>query len=219
MKKILIFILLSSLNSFSQEKIIANYYQKKLIFDGNSLFNRSLANTTSGHGAPLACYAAMTGTKPPMFSYALGGRTVQQLIDEFGTKIAPYIKPNDILVFNEATNSLQSLQNKDSVYNQIVRYSNLVHAKGAKIVVLTLTARTVAAGYGNFETDRLALNVLIRNSSSFDAVCDVGGLTEFNSTAAAGNATYYNADGLHLESAGTTLYGQTIQPTIQPFFN
>ncbi|MES2382479.1 MAG: GDSL-type esterase/lipase family protein [Bacteroidota bacterium] len=217
MKKVLLFIILCSIGSFAQRTIV-NSFQKQLVFDGNSLFNRSTSNTTSGFGAPLACYSAMTGTKPPISYYALGGRTVAQLITEFGTKIAPYIHPNDIVVFNEATNSLQGLQNPDSVYNQIIRYRNLVRAKGAKIIVLTLTARTTAAGYANFEIDRLYLNNLINTGGAFDGICDTGNDSHFNSPVAALSATYYDPDGLHFTSTGYTLYGQLIQATIQSFF-
>jgi len=193
---------------------VAQPYRKQLIIDGDSLFARGNGNATAVFEAPIALYNALTGTRPPIFMYAVSGKSIAQLISDFPTKIAPFIKKGDIVVMNETTNSLNTLQSASLTFDDLLDYRDLVWGLGAKIVVGTMTAR--GTGYVGIETDRLALNTLITNNASeFDKVCDVGGLSEFNSVAATASTTYYDADTLHFKTAGYNLYGQTFASKVQ----
>lgn len=202
----------------AQKSVTTNYKPKQLIFDGNSLFSRGNGNTANSQEASIACYAAMTGSKPPIFNYGVSGKSITQLISDFPTKIAPYLRRGDILVFNEMTNDLATNTSTLTTKNDLLQYRDSVRAHGAKFIVVTMTARNT--GYAGIETDRLALNAWINaNTSEFDGIVDAGGDSHFNSIAATANTTYYNADTLHFATAGYTLYGQLIQALIQQFFN
>lgn len=195
---------------------MASYIQeipRKIFFDGDSLFATSGVGNLRTNESVKACYNSLTGAKPVPSYNAVSAKTVAQLISDFPTKIGQWSKPNDIVVCNAATNSLGSLQNPTTVFNEISDYVDLVKSYGLKIVYVTMTARTIA--YANMEADRLTLNISIRNLSTLDGVGDAGANTLFDSVADTSNATYYT-DGLHMTSAGSTIYGQSITPAIQP---
>ena len=191
-------------------------------FDGDSLFARGNGNVANVFEAPYACYDALATALSPspaplIFTRAISGRTITVLISEFATKVKPSLRPNDIVIMNELTNELQAVQDINAVYSTLQSYCALVRAENCKVVIATLTARGAAGSYANTETDRLALNTMIRNgwSSFADGMADVGGLSQFNSVAATSNTTYYDTDFLHFKSPGYLLYGQTFAPVIQ----
>jgi lysophospholipase L1-like esterase len=66
-------------------------------------------------------------------------------------------------------------------------------------------------------TRELAANVILRATwSTFaDKLADVGAVTQFDSQADITNTTYYNADQLHLTSAGYVLVANAVYPQIQ----
>lgn len=191
---------------------------RQLFFDGNSLFARANANLANALASPLYLYSQLTSPKPPMFAYPLSGASIAELITAFPTKIAPYIRAGDILLMNEVTNELGDSQNPTTTYNYLLQYRDLVHALGAKIVVMTMPARVIT--YANMEIDRLSLNAnILANASQFDGVADSGGQTEFNSIAATLNTTYYNADQLHFTTAGYQLYVTPAISIVQTLLN
>jgi len=201
--------------------MINTYLPKQLVNVGNSLFARGVVGGTGNvenvKEAPVACYNAMTGLRPPMYTYAVSGKTIAQLITDFTTKVAPQLRPGDIVVMNEVTNTIGSTASTVTARTDLLIMRDSVRAHGAKIVVVTMTARSLI--YPNVENDRLAINAwMLANAAQFDGVVDAGGDSHFNSVPSTTNTTYYNADQLHFTSAGYTLYGQLIQAVIQPFF-
>lgn len=215
MKKLFLLFILGTL--FSNAQTYVRSSPRQLIVDGNSLFCRGNGNVEFVGEAPLALYSGLTGSRPPYFNFAISGRTIAQLIAEFSAKVAPTIHSGDVILFNEATNSLQALQNVDSVYNQIIRYRNLVQALGARIVICTCPAR--GNGYAGFEAARLSLNaMLLANAVQFDGVADTGGQAQYNSVAATASSTYYDPDTVHFKSIGYVQFIQPAIPIIQAFF-
>ncbi len=193
---------------------VAKPKAKQLFFDGDSLFSRGNGNLANAYSSPITAYNSLTGIKPPVFYMAVSGKSITQLISDFPTKMAPYINSGDIVVFNELTNELATVQNPNTVYNTLLSYRDLVWALGAIIIVGTMTARNT--GYVGIETDRLSLNTLIRNNSNqFNEIADVGGLTEFNSIIATANLTNYDIDTLHFATNGYALQGATFGSKIQ----
>lgn len=190
---------------------------KQLIFHGNSLGSRGNGNIVNAGEAPSAMYLAMTGNKPPMFNYSVSGKTIAQLITDFPTVVLPQLHRGDVVVMNEVTNTVGTTANTVTARTDMLQYRDSVWAHGAKIVVVTMTARSLI--YPNVENDRLAINAwMLANAAQFDGVVDAGGNAAFNSVSSTTNTAYYNADALHFTSAGYTLYGQLIQAVIQPFF-
>lgn len=191
---------------------------RKLIFDGNSLFNYGNANVINLYEAPNAAYNSLTGTRPCMEYYAVGGRRVQQLIDEFPTKIAPIMKNGDILVMNEQTNSLKDLLDANTVYGQLQTYFALVkeYFPNSPTIYVNMIARD-RAGDPSMEALRLELNTLTATLANANTVVNAGGLPQFDSVADCSNATNYNADKLHLTTVGYGLYAAPVTTAIQAF--
>jgi hypothetical protein len=191
----------------------ANPYKKTVIYNGNSLFCRGNGNIENVLEAPYASYNALSNPKPPMMCYAFSGKSISELTTDFTTKIQPYIKRGDIVVFNENVNTLADNHTVSSVQTGLLAYRTLVRSFGAKIIVSTMTCR--AENYVGMETDRQTLNAwILANTSQFDGVADPGGITEFNSLAGVTNTTYYSTDQSHFTTAGYTLYGQSFNAAI-----
>lgn len=191
-----------------------NAYRATLIYNGNSLFCRGAGNIENVLSAPYASYAALTGIKPPMMCYCFSGLNITELTAQFPTKIQPFIKRGDIVVFNENVNTLVDTHSVSSVQSGLLSYTALVRSFGAKIIVSTMTAR--AENYVGAEADRLTLNAwILANSSSFDGVADPGNLSIFNSLAACDNTTYYDADKSHFTTLGYAAYGESFNPIIE----
>lgn len=185
---------------------------RQLIVIGNSLLSYNGAKLVGAKTAPLYLYSQLTGNRPPISIFATPGISISELITEFPTVIAPVLRSGDVVLFDEVINELGDSQSPSGTFDYLVDYANLVQGLGAKIVVMTCTARVEP--YVGFETDRLALNTLIRNNSSeFDGLADSGGLTIFNSVSATLDTTNYNADRLHFSNTG---YNEFITPAISP---
>lgn len=191
---------------------------RKVIFDGNSLFNYGSGNLSNNYAIPTLVYESLTGARPAAQFYGVSARRVQQLIDEFPTKIAPFMQNGDILIMNEQTNSLKDLLNASTVHTQLLAYFSQVKSyfPDSPTIYVNMIARD-SAGDPPMEALRLELNALTISMINVNSVIDVGGLSFFNSVAACSNLTYYNADELHLATQGNVEYAAPITTTLQTY--
>lgn len=179
-------------------------YQQKIIFDGNSIFNKDGANAIEQKyiSSRIRDQLPLDGYfKLPVFDFSVSGKTTQQLISDFPTKVAPSIRTGDIVVFTEMTNdvgvnAVTALQAK----NNILAYRDLVLALGGKFVLQgAIACNGLIAGYANITATLQACNDYFRNTPSLvNAFSDPGALTQANDDADCTNATYYlAADQIH----------------------
>ncbi len=103
----------------------------------------------------------------------------------------------------------------------MVNYCNVARSYGLKVIVVTGIARYVIAGGlddPNITNRIFAVNAKIRtNWASFcDGYADPAVLTQFDNIADVIDATYYNADRVHLTNAGYDLIAPLIQAITQP---
>lgn len=126
---------------------------------------------------------------------------------------------NILFVYNIGTNDLDGGATGQAVYDSYKAYCLRARAVGYFVVGMTYSKRTFGAGGAGAETQRLALNTLLRRDSSF---CDV--FVDLSAVAASvfedntPSATR-QADGVHLTAAGYQALVDIVAPRVQPFLN
>lgn len=220
------FIILIIFPFFLSGQIIVNtnFHARSLWFEGNSLSNTNASLLLNSNYYPLKTYSLFTSNtyKLTYNNKSIAGKTTTEDTNEYPTKLSPYIKKGDILIFWEISNEAHNLTTDTfgtQLYANVVAYCNQAKTlnPGIKIIVLTMIARDYPA-YDDANTFARgqACNALIRaNYASFcDAVCDVALLTQFDTKADAANATYYLADRTHLTAAGYDIIATAVYNTI-----
>lgn len=194
---------------------------RRIFFDGNSLTNQGANGLVGGGRYPTTCYTSIRGLslKYAMFNYGVGSKRTDELTANFPTKIAPYLRKNDIVVFWEITNDAHDLTsdtNGDLLFSRVVAYCEQAQSYGAKVVCLTGIARDGTPFDDADITSRIqACNLHMTNDPSFcDLLVDVGALSQFNAKADCANTTYYNADKIHLTNTGYDLIATTVYNTM-----
>ncbi len=192
---------------------------KQVIVDGNSLTQKDGTNSDLKYRMPLTLFSTLR-TNSKIFAgqhYGITGKNTTQLISDFPTKIAPYLKVGDIVVLWEITNDLNSNDlTAQQAYNNLVTYAGLVHALGAKIVILGFIGRDNVGQDADVNTRGFAVNALLNADNSFcDGWVDVGANAAFSSQAAASDTTYYLTDKIHLTNVGYDLVSTLSEPTIR----
>lgn len=195
------------------------YQHRKLIFEGNSLFNVTVDNNAvGGHYIPTNVYNNLTKSKLTFTSYAISGRTQTQIIASLATNIGPYIQPQDIVVNWEGTNDIDgNALSGAQGYANLVTCADYVQSRGGIYVACTITARDFAGDDADL-MDRIdAYNALVRTNQSYflGGIVDLASYAEFNTKADASNTTYYHADKLHLRTAAQALVITGIQNQVQ----
>lgn len=191
---------------------------KTIFFEGNSLSNRKEGDTNyaNGYRFPVSCYNLIRAAAPSvnigMTSHAVGGQTTATMITNFSSVVAPYLKPNDVVIVWEIVNDIATPLTAQAAYNNIVTYCNLALNMGAKVAVCS----TITSDGVN-EATKVACDALIRsNWTSFaHALIDFRTVPHFQVPADAADTTYYNTDGTHLTNAGYDLLAAYAQPIIQ----
>ncbi len=111
-----------------------------------------------------------------------------------------------VCVFWEIGNDLWYGASQADAYTHLVDYCTARRAVGFRVVVLTCLPRFNGSTPASYETDRLAINTLIRaNWTSYaDALADVALATGLDSS------SYYPGDGIHLNTAGYAIVAATV---------
>jgi hypothetical protein len=197
---------------------------RNIIFDGNSLTNLSAGNNTNGMRYPLTCYSSIAGlAKGYCFqNYSVGSRRTAALTAEFATKVLPYGRQNDWIIFWEITNEAHDMTADTlgtQLYANVVAYCQQARNYGFKVACLTGIARDMPAFDDPNITDRIiACNNLMRADSSFcDVLIDVGALAQFDQKADTLDTTYYDSDRTHLTTVGYDLIASTVFSTLSPY--
>lgn len=184
---------------------------KKIIFHGNSMFHLSAGNIFYGNAVSNYVRTNLVDKKA-VFDYSYQGKTTRQLTTEFPTIVAPYFKPNDVLIHWELTNDLNSGQTPAQCLANEIAYCQQAKAMGLKVYILTCIPRNPI--YIS-DVNRLALNALILSDTSFcDGVVDVTLIPEFSLATSYLDTTYYNVDGTHLTTTGYNLVAQKILDSV-----
>ncbi len=110
-----------------------------------------------------------------------------------------------VCVFWEIGNDLWYGASQADAYTHLVDYCTARRAVGFRVVVLTCLPRFNGSTPASYETDRTAINDLVRaNWTSYaDALADVAS-TDLSSSA------YYPGDGIHLNTAGYAIVATTV---------
>lgn len=194
------------------------YNNRQIIFDGNSLTNIDASLNTFKYYLPIKLFYDLR-TAGKIFAgqhYGISGKRTSQLIADFPTKIAPFLRKGDIVILWEITNDVGQAIGSQQAYNNLVTYSGLVRDKGAKIVVVNFIARDSVGDYVNLNADGFGVNALLAaDTTNFDGKVDVGSLPQFDAKSDCANTTYYNADKVHLTNTGYDLISAQIQTVIQ----
>jgi hypothetical protein len=135
----------------------------------------------------------MVGTQ--IENVGIGGRTTQQLIDEFPTKVhAKFYRPGAQVVFFEYINSSADAATEDTLIRSYVS-----QAKGLGWFVWVCTAPNSA---DSSAAKLLTVNAALRSDHSFaDGFIDYAAAPELDPPGSGANPTYY-ADSKHLTQAG-----------------
>lgn len=187
------------------------YNQYRLIFEGNSLFATGLnGNTAVQHYyIPTQTYTGLTKTGLAMDCYAVTARTQTEINTSLSTAILPYVKNGDFICLWEGTNDIYNggvTQTGQTAFDNFITYSNTVRGLGLKLIACTIIARDRAGDPADVWTECQNYNTLMRaNPQYYDALADFGSLPEFDTQADASNTDYYQADKLHLVTAGQAL--------------
>jgi len=185
-------------------------FPKQIVFHGNSLFNYSNANTRYGFTVS-STVRGLLSTPMVINDYSFPGKTTLQLIAEFPTVVAPFVHEGDILIFWEHTNDLTtSLGNRTpaQALQDAKDYVTLAHNAGLIVISLNVIPRLNTSFS---DATRLAFNALIDADNSWlDGYINICAEPEFDANADRLNTTYYNADEIHLTTAGYTIIANKI---------
>lgn len=182
--------------------------QRQVYFVGNSIFDKDGTNSFGRQYLAQGAYSlALTNSKNCSYQcYAVSGRTGTQLLSDIPTKVAPYLRPKDVVVFTEITNDIAAGLTPTQAYNNVISCRDLVRAKGAYFVIATAIARNGTGDPANITANIQAANDLIRNNpSAFDGIADMGAVTYFINTSDCSNTTYYFTDLIHPTNLGYDL--------------
>ena len=203
--------------------LLYNTKGRNLVFDGDSFFDQYVGSpvVVGGQYIPTGAYNnIISGRKIATTRFGTSGDTIVSSITNFSATTGSVIRSGDVVVFECVTNDLGTNGSTAAqAYADLTTYCGLVHAAGAKVVVCTMTARDKVGDPGDIETQRLAYNAsVVANAGGIaDAICDVGADPMFDTQADCANATNYNADKLHLTTAGQDNYITLLSATLTSF--
>lgn len=199
--------------------------ERRIFFEGDSLSEQGENPAINfNYRMPTTAYSSLTGVKPAMFAYALSGSqiesgTAKSIIDR-ASVITGMAQANDIAVIWAGTNDISvGGRTAVQVYADLVAWATTMRNAGLKVIAVTMIAKNRSADPdpAAIELIRLDYNALILGESLFvfDGYANAGALPEFDSIVDTANATYYNADAVHLTNAGYDLIATEIATTIQ----
>lgn len=198
--------------SFAKEELTGSMTQKigatfdyathNIVLDGNSLFYYYTSADI------ISMLATMGITSGNYINVSISGKDTQQLIAEAPAKVDALYDPifvnKNVVVLCEGTNDItRHTLDAATAYAHIKSYGQARKAAGFKVVVMTITPRTIPA---QNEAIRLSVNQMIRDALAadetwIDGIADVASDMIIGQTGQNTNTTYY-ADGLHFTPAG-----------------
>ena len=135
------------------------------------------------------------------------------MLAAFPTNVTPFFKNSKNIVVVWCGTNDSGVVPASTTWNNLVSYANAAHARGAKVIVVTMMSAI------NRDTFKNQLNPLIRNNWSgvFDALADVAADANLGADGAFNNHTYFS-DGTHpTDSCSQTVIAPIIQTQIDSF--
>lgn len=182
----------------------------------------AVSNTVGSHYFETTVYGNFyPSTKLALGSYAIAGRQCHTMESEKVTNFSRY-GVGDVVVYWEITNEcdVQGTSAADC-FTQIQQFSDYVRSRGMKFVFMTALARDKAGDAADLLTRIQATNQLVRNagSSIYDAICDCGADSRFNSrgnetTTGCSDTTYYSTDKIHITPAAGSIIITMLNSTL-----
>lgn len=222
-KLLLIFLSLITLFSFKDDGYFKNPFPKKIIFQGNSLFDTGINHVTNNlKYVTLGIYDSLRESYPGLVlvDYSISGQNQVQINSKMYSQYnSNLVDSQSVCVIWEGTNDLAHYPSKTGTqaFAGLKSFTNHLDSLGIKLVVCTVIARDLASDPGNLMTRIAVYNDSIRANFSGNRLCDLGSLSMFNDRADASNTTYYQ-DKLHLYQAGQDIVLYQVKNKIQEYF-
>lgn len=178
-----------------------------VICDGDSL--------TAGDGLtfvqtyPYQLADALGRANYDVYNFGIGGQTIVQMSAARNTRITPHYgawNGHTVVVWG-GTNDLNGSATAAATYAVLAAHVNALLATGFRVIVLTMVKRGTSAP---LETKRTDYNALINGTAGWEII-DVGARAEFSD---ATNLTYYQADQIHLTTAGYAVVAGLVSDAI-----
>jgi hypothetical protein len=218
MKRLLTILLFSPLFGNCQREIfgidknnVIVTLQRQLFQTGNSLgYGRLDCEPPASCNMGAQLYAALnTHGNYTYFQTSVSGRTIHEMIAALPGEVYSQFDPIYSQVFIaaiEGTNSIHNVVSGSDAYDSMMVYVNNILAHDSRTRVMVYMCINCTPTYLS-ETERVIYNNLLSATTQTYRfkVVDITGIPELNNSTAYLNATYYNADGIHLTPAGYNL--------------
>lgn len=229
--------LFSDVHDATKRKRIEKYFLnkfgivggKQVVYDGNSM--------TAGTGATTGnSYPSQTGViiDPKIYggvSIGVAGQTTAQMSADFSSQVAPLLNSQlskNILICWEGTNDIYNGANTSTAYNDLVNYCNLGKTAGYNVILGNILPRQNVGVPAGFEATRVAVNNLLNadfstSTASTRVKAPTSGVTYADFMVQLDqnpqlqdptNATYFNADKVHLTDAGYAIVAADMSAAI-----
>ena len=209
---------LSYLNQQYQFRPNFNPLTKNIVFEGDSLtegYTMVGSGTATGDTYPGRVIAGLTA-----LGYIASGTNLGRYNDELSnleTQIQTITTKLDALSHRNiacvwiGSNDLYTFTGTQ-VHTALISYCNKLRTMGYRVVVSTITPRSTYPT--NWDTERLALNTLIRNNyqTYADKLVDLANVTELNTNI--GSSPYY-IDDVHFSAVGYQIVADNFITQIQ----
>ena len=190
---------------------VPKLYNKRLIFQGNSLLDTNLNHTLNNQKyVTLTLFSNIKGSYPKLslVDYSISGQDQVQINTAMTSHFtAGQCNPQDVVVIWEGTNNLAHYPSKTgaTAFSELQTFITHVSQFTSKIIVCTTIARDLAADPSDLMTRIGDYNTLIRANYSGNNLCDLASNSNFDARADCSNTTYYDTDKLHLVQTGQDL--------------
>ena len=208
--------------NFASITYIANRKNKRKVFiDGDSRsVNDESAGVSRANGwrlySTLQQNLVNLGDMPCIYPVGTPGRTVQNLILDFPTKIGQYLEDGDIVIFFGGVNDVRAGANVATVTNRIIQYHTQARNwNGKRITTIDITGvpGQLSGDPANTSADMLACAAnLIANPSYCDYQVNLSLNSNFNEPTDRTNLTNYTTDELHFTNL---TYDTYLEPALR----
>jgi hypothetical protein len=159
-----------------------------------------------------------------VFNVGQAGDDIDAMVSDYAGEVEPLFssyRPANILVAYEFTNELTGTANLAATKTKYSDYCTNAQGDGFAVVAVTPGAWYLSANAADCESAYQQLWTDMRTGGSFewtgysDALADPAALTQFDDLDDTLNATYYNADRLHLVAGGNALFAPVITTAVE----
>lgn len=164
---------------------------------------------------PTLMQTTLTTAVANVVNLAASGNTLQDTIDQFDAQVATWVCPwatdsNQSIVYFCGTNDNGGTA--EAAITKMQSYCELCKAAGITMILVTMLPRT-GVSEASFRTP---LNDWIRaNYTTYGtAIADVGADATIGVAGAYSDTTYYQADGVHLKTAGQTIVADIVRAAV-----